>query len=92
MMNMGTGPSVKRVMSEVELSTICVHPAMSPMKIRTPTMLVVMKVRATGTPIAMRNITIPISVRRAQYHSISMGQTPSCPSAALEYMSSIPMR
>ena len=72
MMNMGTGPRVKRVIGEVELSTIWVQPARSPMKISTPMMLTVMKVSATGTPIAMKNITRPISTARAQYHSISM--------------------
>src|SRR5690606_28722376 len=76
MMNMGTGPSVKVVISAVELSTICVNAGVPPMKIRAPMMLVVMKVNATGTPIAMKKMTIPIRVARAQYHSIGLHAVP----------------
>jgi hypothetical protein len=92
MMNIGTGPSVKRVSSDVELSTICVQATQSPMKIRAPMMFAVMNVMATGTPIAMKNITMPIKIASAQYHSISMGYTPSRSSTDWLYMSSIPIR
>ncbi len=72
MMNIGTGPSVKRVSRDVELSTICVQAAQSPMKSSAPMMFAVINVMATGMPIAMKNITMPMRVASAQYHSISM--------------------
>ncbi len=41
---------------------------------------------------AMKKITIPTNVARAQYHSISIGQTPSRSAIDWAYMSSIPTR
>ena len=70
MMNMGTGPNVKVVISAVELSTAVASPENPPMKIRVPTMLVVMKVIATGMPHIIRTTTMPTKIMKAQYHSM----------------------
>ena len=68
---MGTGPSVKVVISAVELSTTWINPSIPPMNNNEPTMLVATKVSATGTPIIIRTITMPTKNVKAQYHSMS---------------------
>ena len=70
MMNMGTGPSVNRLMSSVELSATWIKPAV-PEKMMIARKLVAMNENATGTPSAMKNITMPSSRAKAQYHSMA---------------------
>ena len=67
-MNRGTGASANRVSTAVELSTTCTNPA-PPMKTKLPIRLAITKERATGTPSAIRAITIPSKKNPAVYHS-----------------------
>ena len=89
MMNIGTGPRMNRVISWVELSATWISPEMSA-KIAMAMKLVAMNANATGTPSAMKEITMPSSRAKAQYHS--MAYTPSLTSVRLPYMSSSPTR
>ena len=70
MMNMGTGPRVNRLMSSVELSATWIIPEV-PAKMMIAIKLVAMNENATGTPSAMKNITMPNSRAKAQYHSMA---------------------